>query len=192
MKRIIKKNIISIPNSINIIYLVNKKTLIFKNSIFQKSLKLKVQIFLSQSNKIIKVSNLSFNKSLVNKKKKLNSFQGVQIVLMKQSILELSVNFFYQKLKLFGINYRTFDVSNFYNSILMFKIGYSHFLYFKITKNIKTFNFKGTKLLFFSQNYPSLKKFTSLIRCIKVPEPYKGKGFLYENQKIQLKKTKKI
>jgi large subunit ribosomal protein L6 len=135
---------------------------------------------------------LSFNKSLVNKKKCLSSFQGSQTFLIKQSVLELSINFFYQKLTLFGIGYRIFNVNNFYNSILMFKLGYSHFLYFKITKNIKILNFKGTKLFFFSQNYRGLKKFTSLIRSIKIPEPYKGKGFLYENEKVQLRKAKKI
>jgi large subunit ribosomal protein L6 len=192
MKHIIKKNIINIPNSINIIYLINKKTLILVNSIFQKSLKLKVQIFFNKSKRIVKVSNFFFNKSSVNKKKCLNSFQGTQVALIKQNILELSINFFYQKLKLFGVGYRAFDVSRFYNSILMFKLGYSHFIYFKITKNIKMFNLKGTKFFFFSQNYQDLRKFTSLIHCIKTPEPYKGKGFLYENEKIKLRKAKKI
>lgn len=143
MKHLIKKYIINVPDSINIIYLVNKKTLILANSNIQKSLKLKTQIFLNQSDKIINISKFFFNKSFVNRKNYLSSFQGTQTALIKQSLLELSINFFYQKLKLFGIGYRVFEINNFNNHILMFKLGYSHFLYFKITKNIKMFNSKG-------------------------------------------------
>jgi len=191
MRHILKKHTIKIPNSVNVVYLVNKKILIFVNSICQKSLKLNVQIFLNKSKKIIKVSRLSFSKSSINEQKQLYFFQGTETALIKRSILELSTNF-YQKLKFIGVGYRVFDVSNFDNSMLMFKLGYSHFLYFKITKNIKIFNFKTIKLFFFSQNYQNLVQIVSLVRSFKKPEPYKGKGILYETEKIQLKKAKKV
>jgi len=191
MSHILKKHTIKIPSGVNVVYLVNKKILIFVNLISQKSLKLNVQIFLNKSKKIIKISGLSFSKSSINEQKQLYSFQGTETALIKRSMLELSTNF-YQKLKFIGVGYRVFDVSNFDNNILMFKLGYSHFLYFKITKNIKIFNFKAIKLYFFSQNYQNLTQIVSLVRSFKKPEPYKGKGILYESEKIQLKKAKKI
>ena len=191
MKRLSKKNTIKIPSNINIIYLVNRKILIFANSTFQKSVKLSVQIFLNKSKGIIKVSQLSFNRNSRDEQKRLNFLKGTETALIKQKMLELSTTF-YQKLILIGIGYRVFELNNFNNSMLMFKLGYSHFLYFKLTKDIKTFNFKAVKLFFFSQNYQNLKQMVSLVRSLKIPEPYKGKGILYETEKIRLKKAKKI
>jgi ribosomal protein L6P/L9E len=34
-------------------------------------------------------------------------------------------------------------------------------------------------------------KITSLIRTLKFPEPYKGKGILYQTEKIKIKEIKK-
>jgi len=191
MKHLLKKDTVKIPNSIDIIYLVNKNVLIFVNSTCQKSLKLSVQIFLNKSKRIIKVSHLSFSKNSMDKQKRLYFLKGTETALIKQRILEFSTTF-YQKLIFIGVGYRVFDINNFDNSILMFKLGYSHFLYFNITENIKTFNFKAVKLFFFSQNYQNLTQTVSLVRSLKRPEPYKGKGILYETEKIRLKKARKI
>lgn len=185
------KHIVKIPKNIKIIYSVKNQTLIFVNSAFQKSLKLNVQIFFNKSERILKVSQLPFSENSMNRKKRFNFLKGTETALIKQNILELSTTF-YKKLLFIGVGYRVFDINNFDNNMLLFKLGYSHFLYFKITKNIKTFNFKGIKLFFFSQHYQNLTQMVSLVRSFKIPEPYKGKGILYENEKVQLKKPKKI
>ena len=41
-------------------------------------------------------------------------------------------------------------------------------------------------------DFQDVSKLTSLIRSYKMPEPYKGKGILYENETIKLKEGKRI
>lgn len=189
MKHILKKHTIKVTNNINVIYSANKKIITFVNSICQKSLKLNVQIFLNKSKKIIKVSQLPFSKNSIDKQKRIYFIKGTETAIIKQIMLELSTTF-YKKLIFIGVGYRVFNINNFDNSMLMFKLGYSHFFYFRVTKNIKTFNSKSIKLFFFSKNYQNLTQIVSLIRSFKKPEPYNGKGLLYENEKVQLKKPK--
>lgn len=191
MKHLLKKHTIKIPNNLNVIYMVDRKIIIFTNLISQKQLNLNVQIFLNKNRSIIKVSHFSFYNSSKYRQNQLIFFQGTNTALLKQSILELTTTF-YQKLKFVGIGYRAINFKIFENKYLLFKLGYSHFLYFKTVKNVEIFNSKLTKLFLFSHNYHSLTKVVSQICFFKKPDPYKGKGILYEAQKIQFKKPKKI
>lgn len=189
-KHLLKKYKIKIPYNIHVIYIPNKKIIILSNLTFQKLLKLNVQILINKLKKTIYISQTLFSK-VVNKQKELaTSFQGTITALVKQNILEL-FTVFYQKLKFIGVGYRVFNLNNFKNQILLFKVGYSHFLYFKIIQNITVFNSKTIKLFLFGKNYQNLRRMLFLIRSFKKPEPYKGKGIRYNNEKILLKKIKK-
>lgn len=189
-KYLLKKYKIKIPFNINIIYIPNKKIIILSNITSQKLLKLNVQILINKLKKTIYISQILFS-TLVNKQKQLaTSFQETDTALVKQNILEL-FTIFYQKLKFVGVGYRVFNINNFKNQILLFKVGYSHFLYFKIIQNITVFNSKTIKLFLFGKNYQNLRQMLFLIRSFKKPEPYKGKGILYNNEKILLKKINK-
>jgi ribosomal protein L6P/L9E len=44
----------------------------------------------------------------------------------------------------------------------------------------------------YSYSYQQLTSTASKIRLNKIPEPYKGKGILYENETTTLKEGKKI
>jgi ribosomal protein L6P/L9E len=189
-KYLLTKYKIKIPDHINVIYISNKKIIILSNLITQKLLKLNVQILVNKLKKTVYISQVLFSK-LVNKQKQLAaSYQGTETALVKQNILEL-FTIFYQKLKLVGVGYRVFNINSFKNQILLFKLGYSHFLYFKIVDNITVFNSKTIKLFLFGKNYQNLRQMLFLIRSFKKPEPYKGKGILYDTEKILLKKIKK-
>lgn len=191
MKHLLKKHTIKIPNNLNVIYMVDRKIIIFTNSIYQKQLNLNVQIFLNKFKSIIKISHFSFYNISKYQRNQMVFFQGTNTALIKQSILELSTTF-YQKLKFVGIGYRALNFKIFENKLLLFKLGYSHFLYFKTVKNVEIFNSKLTKIFLFSYNYQNLTRIVSQICFFKKPDPYKGKGILYEAQKIQFKKPKKI
>ena len=67
-----------------------------------------------------------------------------------------------------------------------------YLLYFQVPVKIGVFCFKATKLFIYGNSYQNVTKIASLIRSYKKPEPYKGKGILYETEKITLKKGKKI
>jgi len=192
MKVIPKKFTIKIPSDIKIIYSYQKQIIIFIGPLKQKSLKLKTKLLILRNEKIIKVSDIPTSKKISNNEKKnLKSIQGTTVALIKQLIIETST-IIYQKLKFIGVGYRTSPVDKFKNKLVMFKLGYSHLIYFKIPKEIQISCLKLTKLFIFGNSYADVNQTASLIRSYKHPEPYKGKGILYENEKIMLKDGKKV
>jgi large subunit ribosomal protein L6 len=190
MKNTAEKYNIKIPNDINLIYSNKKKIIILTGPLAKKALKLYIQIFVIKSKSIIKISSLPFFKISNNKQKKIKALQGTTVALIKQLIIETSA-IIYQKLKFVGVGYRSFNVDNFEKKLLLFKLGYSHFLYFKISNEIKIFCLKMTKLFIYGNSYQNVTQIASLIRSYKKPEPYKNKGILYETEKIVRKKGKK-
>lgn len=93
---------------------------------------------------------------------------------------------FEQKLEMVGVGYRaTLQGSN-----LILNVGYSHPITFKIPDelNIKIEN--NTKLIIKGIDKEKVGLFSSKIRAIRPPEPYKGKGIKYENETILRKAGK--
>jgi len=186
-----KDNTIKIPNDISLIYCNKKKIIIFSGPINRKSLKLKLKLIILNSKNLIKVSLLTFSEISNAEKKKLKSLQKTTVALLKQLIIETSITL-YQKLKLVGIGYKFITLENFKNQLIMLKLGFSHFIYFKIPKEIKFFCKKQTQLFIAGNSYQKVTQIANFIRTIKKPEPYKGKGILLASETINLKKGKKI
>lgn len=186
-----KKHLIKIPKDVTVIYSPEKKIITLIGPLKTRSLKLKVKLKLITDASLIKVTFNPFIQISNHKKKQIKSIQGTTVALIKQLLIETSA-LVYQKLKFVGVGYRAFDVNEFKHNLLMFKIGYSHPLYFKIAENIQIFCLKSTKLFIYGNSYQTVNQVASLIRSYKKPEPYKGKGILYETEKIELKEGKKI
>jgi large subunit ribosomal protein L6 len=184
-----QKNAIKIPKNIIVIYDNKKKIITFIGQEI-KSLKLTLKIVLNTSLNIIKVTNNPFQKSNFNKKQ-IKSLQGTTIAHIKQLLVETST-LIYNKLKLVGVGYRFLNVEGFNNNLLMLKLGYSHSLYYKIPNDLKMFNLKSTKLFIYGTSYQNVKQTSAIIRSYKKPEPYKGKGILFDSEKIFLKEGKKV
>ena len=72
------------------------------------------------------------------------------------------------------------------------KILNGFFILLKIREKLKIFCLKSTKLFVYGNSYQELTQTSSIVRSYKKPEPYKGKGILYETEKIILKEGKKI
>jgi len=189
-KRISRHNI-SIPNNVSVFYSEEKQLATFVGPSGQKSLKLKVKLMLLTSENIIIVKPQLFDSFKGKSKKKIKALQGTTISLLKQSLIEVSV-VLYQKLKFIGVGYRAFVVDDYKNDLFMFKLGCSHPVYFKIPKELSLFCLKSTTLFIFGNSYSHVKQVAASIRTNKKPEPYKGKGILYENEKIVLKEGKKV
>jgi len=191
MKNFKKKYSIKIPKNIKILYCDKKNLITFIGPLLTKSLNLKTKLFLIPSSNLIIVTDFpSASKSKIGFKngKKL---QGTMVAKIKQNLIE-TTNVLSQKLNLVGVGYRVFPYEKLSNQIY-FKLGYSHLLYFRIPTGLNVNCFKFTKLLLSSNNsYDSLTQTTAQIRACKLPEPYKGKGILYDKETIILKKGKKI
>lgn len=189
--KIEKKQIITIPHNVEVFYSKKKKILVVKGLLKQKSLKINTLLTISGINQRIEITSKNSSKLSNSNKKKIQLIQITTASLIKQLLIETSA-MIYQKLKLVGVGYRAFPVENFENHLFLLRLGYSHPIYFKIPLKTKIFSLKLTKLFLYGYSYQELTSTTSKIRSNKTPEPYKGKGILYENEKIILKEGKKI
>lgn len=190
--RIPKKYCIKIPDNVRVFYCNKKESITLKGpSLQQKSLKLKVKLLILSNKKIIKITPFPFTKVSNNKTRLMKTIQGTTCALIKQSLVEI-VTTLYKKLKLVGVGYRLIPVESFEKRLILLRLGFSHLLYFRIPRYLNFFDKKRVQLFISGYSYQLVTKFASIIRSLKKPEVYKGKGILYENEKIILKEGKKI
>ncbi len=102
-----------------------------------------------------------------------NMIQGVNTPYVKKLILE-------------GVGYKG-DVSG---NVLNLALGFSHPVKVEIPQNITVVAEKGT-FTFTSIDKEAVGSFSAKIRSLKKPEPYKGKGFRYDDEIIKRKQGKK-
>lgn len=191
MKNLKKKYSIKIPKNIQIIYCDKKNIITFAGPLLTKSLKLKIKIFLIPSLNLIVASQIPTADKSVTRIKDIKKIQGTTIARIKQILIEITYTL-HCKLNLVGVGYRVFTYEKLINQIYL-KLGYSHLIYFRIPSEINSYCQKFTKLfLFGNSSYDLLTQTAAQIRNCKLPEPYKGKGILYDQEKIILKKGKKI
>lgn len=191
MKNVKKKNSIKVPKIIQVIYCDKKNFITFAGPLLTKSLKLKIKVFLEPSLNLIIASQILSEKKSVARTKDLKKIQGTTVSKIKQILIEITY-MLYCKLNLVGVGYRVFRHETLTNQLYL-KLGYSHFIYFKIPSKIRSYCQKFTRLfLFGNSSHDILTQTAAQIRACKLPELYKGKGILYDQEKITLKKGKKI
>ena len=191
LNKIEKKQIIKIPRNIKIFYNKKTKIVIVKGLTKRKSFKINSLLTISNTNQQVEIVSETSKKLSNSNKKKIQLIKTTTASLIKQLLIETNA-IMYQKLTLVGVGYRAFPVENFENHLLLLKLGYSHPIYFKIPAKTEIFSLKLTKLFLYGYSYRELTFTASKIRTNKTPEPYKGKGILYENEQITLKEGKKI
>lgn len=191
MKTFKKKNIIKIPKNIQVIYCNKKNTVTFVGSLSTKSLKLKIKLFLVASLNLLVVSQLPVKEKSKMRVKDIKKIQGTAIAQIKQVLIEITYTL-HTKLNLIGVGYRVFAYEKSANQIYL-KLGYSHLIYFRVPVGLQAHCPNSTKLFLLGNGFRNLLTQTAAqIRNCKIPEPYKGKGILYDQEKISLKKGKKI
>ena len=186
-----QKYVIKIPKTISVIYCKKRNLLMFIGFLKIKTLKLKNKVILFPHTNSIGISKFLINNTSMINTKNSKITRGTIISQIKNTLTEINYNLYY-KLNFVGVGYRAFELSHLKNQFY-FKLGYSHLIYFKIPKPLNSFCIKYTKLFVFGNtSLESITKTTALLRQCKKPEPYKGKGILYYEEKIKLKKGKKI
>lgn len=191
MKNLKKKYSIKIPKNIQIIYCDKKNIITFIGPLSIRSLKSKIRIFFIPSSNLIVASQIPIEDKSVMRVKDIKKIQGTTIAKIKQVLIEITYTL-HCKLNLVGVGYRVFTHEQLANQIYL-KLGYSHLIYFRIPSELQSYCQKFTKLfLFGNSSYDLLTQTAAQIRNCKLPEPYKGKGILYDQEKILLKKGKKI
>lgn len=186
-----KKFNIRIPHDTMIIISNEKRTLTVVGPLATKSMKLKLKITVDKTKKILSVSPLTFFNTSNTEKKEINALRASTVAQIKHLLIESSATLF-QKLKIVGVGYRidSADVSE--KNLFTLKLGYSHYFYVRVPKDLNLNCFTKTKFSIFGNSYHEICQIASKIREKKIPEPYKGKGILYENETVTIKEGKKI
>lgn len=186
-----KRYSVKIPIFISIMYCDKSRVILIKGPLNQKLLKLKVKLNIDKKQNLINVTKISFDNASNRDKKLFKSLQGTTTSLIKQYIHEVSSKI-YKKLNFVGVGYKAFSVKTGSLKLTKFKLGYSHNIFIKVFNNTDINLYKSNILFISGNNFQDVSKLTSLIRSYKLPEPYKGKGILYENETIKLKEGKRI
>lgn len=94
---------------------------------------------------------------------------------------------FEKKLELQGIGFRV----ELLGEELLLYVGFSHPVKLKIPKDIKVTIDKNI-ISIFGVNKELVGQFAAVVRKVKVPEPYKGKGIRYLGEYVRKKVGKKV
>ncbi len=126
------------------------------------------------------------NKIIVEPLDKNNKIQRAYWGLVRKQIDNLVVGVskgFEKKLAIEGVGYKAQVQGN----KLILTIGYSNPVELEIPKDLKVEVIDNVKITVSGIDRYKVGEYAALIRKQRVPEPYKGKGIRYENERIKLK-----
>lgn len=117
--------------------------------------------------------------------KKVRSLHGLYRTLLNNMIIGVSKQF-NLTLILKGVGYRAIIEG----AEIVLNLGYSHPVKIQIPEDIQVEIIKNTTVKLTSCDKEKLGLFAANIRSWREPEPYKGKGILYQDEQIILKPGK--
>lgn len=139
-------------------------------------------------NDLVTVTNengsLSF--SPANESREADALTGTMRQMVNNMVNGVSKGF-EKKLVLVGVGYRAAAQGNKLN----LSIGFSHPVNKDMPEGIKVETPSQTEILIKGADRQRVGQIAAEIRAIRPPEPYKGKGIRYSDEKITLKETKK-
>ena len=125
--------------------------------------------------------------SLKEETKNVRALHGLYRTLINNMVIGVSKQFDLT-LTLKGVGYR----AAVQGKEIVLNLGYSHPVKIEIPNNISVEIVQNTTINLKSCDKELLGLFAANIRTWRQPEPYKGKGILYDQEEIVLKKGKKI
>jgi len=183
------RGVIKIPVFITCYFCQDRNFLLLKGKLGSKLIKLDVKIFLVVEKNIIIVTDDCIAENFSNNKYK-RGLQSRTKTLIKKGFLDVTRKS-YKKLKVFGIGLRVSCLEFEAMKVLKLELGYSHSVYYRIPNDILVFINSPTKLIVSGESSDRVTAVASQIRKLKLPEFYKGKGILYENEEVVLKEVRK-
>jgi large subunit ribosomal protein L6 len=94
---------------------------------------------------------------------------------------------FEKKLTLVGVGFR----AQAQGQKLNLQVGYSHPVVKEMPDGVKVETPTQTEIVIKGVDRQSVGQVAAEVRAIRPPEPYKGKGIRYANERVSLKETKK-
>jgi large subunit ribosomal protein L6 len=145
------------------------------------------QLSLSE-NALVKVTNkdgkLSFEP--VNESREANAMSGTMRQLVNNMVVGVTKGF-EKKLSLVGVGYK----AQAQGAKLNLTVGYSHPVNIDMPQGIAVSTPTPTEIVIKGADRQRVGQIAAEIRAVREPEPYKGKGIRYVDEKITIKETKK-
>jgi len=140
------------------------------------------------SHALVKVSNqdgkLSF--APVDESREANAMSGTLRQLVNNMVVGVSKGF-EKKLSLIGVGYK----AQAQGAKLNLQVGYSHPVNVDMPAGITVATPTPTEVVIKGADRQRVGQIAAEIRAIRPPEPYKGKGIRYADEKVTIKETKK-
>lgn len=169
----IGKQIIILPEKVSAN--INESIIFIEGPKGKLSYKLSQLIDIQQKNNEI---TLKINKS----NKASQELHGLSRTIINNMALGVSQGFF-KKLEIHGVGYR----AQINNKELILNVGYSHPVKINAPNGISIKVEKNTEIIVSGISKEIVGQVAAKIRSVKPPEPYKGKGIRYINEKIKRK-----
>ena len=140
------------------------------------------------NNALVKVVHSSDSLSFTpaNESREANAMSGTLRQLVNNMVIGVTKGF-EKKLNLVGVGYKAAAQGNKLN----LAVGYSHPVNFDMPSGIKVETPAPTEIIIKGADRQRVGQIAAEIRAVRPPEPYKGKGIRYSDEKIVIKETKK-
>ena len=139
-------------------------------------------------NPLVKVSSDSGKLTFVpvDESREANAMSGTMRQLVNNMVLGVTKGF-EKKLNLVGVGFRAAAQGNKLN----LAIGFSHPVNIEMPQGITVATPAPTEIIVKGADRQRVGQIAAEIRAVRPPEPYKGKGIRYADEKITIKETKK-
>ncbi|MBT2301493.1 50S ribosomal protein L6 [Variovorax paradoxus] len=135
-------------------------------------------------NVVNKDGKLSFEPA--NESREANAMSGTVRQLVNNMVVGVTKGF-EKKLSLLGVGYK----AQAQGAKLNLQVGYSHPVNIDMPQGITVATATPTEIVIKGADRQRVGQVAAEIRAIRPPEPYKGKGIRYADEKIVIKETKK-
>ena len=139
-------------------------------------------------NALVKVENNAGSLSFIptNDSREANAMSGTMRQLVNNMVVGVSKGF-EKKLYLIGVGYK----AQAQGAKLNLSVGYSHPVEIEMPAGIKVETPTPTEVVIKGADRQRVGQIASEVRAVRPPEPYKGKGIRYADEKVVIKETKK-
>ena len=139
-------------------------------------------------NALVKVTNEGGKLTFIaaNESREANAMSGTMRQLVNNMVNGVTAGF-EKKLSLVGVGYKAAAQGNKLN----LTVGYSHPVNIEMPAGITVATPTPTEIVVKGADRQRVGQLAAEIRAVRPPEPYKGKGIRYADEKIVIKETKK-
>jgi large subunit ribosomal protein L6 len=139
-------------------------------------------------NALVKITNEGGKLTFVaaNESREANAMSGTMRQLVNNMVQGVTKGF-EKKLSLVGVGYKAAAQGNKLN----LTVGYSHPVNIEMPAGITATTPTPTEIVVKGADRQRVGQLAAEIRAVRPPEPYKGKGIRYADEKITIKETKK-